>query len=177
MSFAIRTVTLMFTDVKSSTAMYEKLGDSQAFELVKKHFAIMEDELRNYEGGVVKTIGDSVMASFPDNLNAVKCAIAIQRAIKKQAEPLSGLQVRIGLHRGYAIAVTSNRNLDFFGSTVNTAARVESKADAGEVVCSEDVLCDAEVSKWFEEQKISLRSFKAELKGLSKDFTLFCCTP
>ena len=63
-TFSIENLGFLFTDLKGSTEMYERLGDAQAFALVKEHFYIMERLVRQHSGAVVKTIGDAVMAVF-----------------------------------------------------------------------------------------------------------------
>ena len=73
---AIGQVTLMFTDLKGSTALYEHIGDAAAYHLVRDHFAFLAAQVREREGAVVKTIGDAVMAAFAEPLAAVRAALA-----------------------------------------------------------------------------------------------------
>src|SRR5205807_4819597 len=134
-------------------------GDAMAYALVQEHFRLMTEAIRAHEGGIVKTIGDAVMASFPVNKDAVAAAIEIQRAFAR-ASPGPGLiAVKLGLHRGPAIAVTSNRMLDFFGRTVNIAARVQASAHPREVLMTEAVACDPAVAKLLDAQKLPTRSW------------------
>jgi class 3 adenylate cyclase len=176
-SFAIKSTTLMFTDIKGSTEMYESLGDARAYKRVRDHFEIMTEVIRRHEGGIVKTIGDAVMASFPVNANAVKAACAIQVAFHEVDEPLKGVEVKIGLHRGPAIAVTTNRSLDFFGRTVNIAARVQGKSSPRHVLLSAPVLDDPAVRAFLAERAIVPHEIKAELKGIAGAHTLFGIEP
>ncbi len=169
-TFAVRSATLMFTDIRSSTEMFEELGDSAAYALVQDHFTTMTRLIREHRGGIVKTIGDAVMAAFPSNVDAVEAALAIQRTF--HADPIRGrrLELKIGLHRGPTIAVTSNRNLDYFGRTVNMAARVQGSSRPGEVVMSDDVASDVAVAS-------SLAGVEREvtygaLKGIGEGFRL-----
>src|SRR5262249_49062743 len=74
-------VSLLFTDLQGSTALYERVGDAQAYNIVREHFALLAGIVRDHEGAVVKTIGDAVMASFDDPANAVKAALAMQESI------------------------------------------------------------------------------------------------
>ncbi|MBI3099103.1 MAG: adenylate/guanylate cyclase domain-containing protein [Planctomycetes bacterium] len=138
-SFSIRSLTLLFTDIRGSTALYEALGDAKAYALVQEHFRILTGFVRRFEGGVVKTIGDAVMAAFPVNVNAVRAAHGIQREFRRKGAEVGGIEVKVGLHRGPVIAVTSNRSLDYFGRTVNIAARVQKKAGRSELVMSGSV--------------------------------------
>jgi len=166
-SFAIRNVTLMFTDIKGSTELYEALGDARAYARVQEHFRVMTEVIREHDGGIVKTIGDAVMAAFPSNESAVRAAIEVQRRFKREGDVLGGIEVKIGLHRGPAIAVTSNRSLDYFGRTVNVAARVQGESRAGEVLLSDDVLRDQGVVDWLASQGIRPLASEVHLKGVA----------
>jgi adenylate cyclase len=166
-SFAIRNITLLFTDITGSTEMYERLGDAKAFALVYQHFELMAGVIRQLEGGIVKTIGDAVMAAFPINVNAAKAAIEIQKGFAEVSEPLNQIAVKIGLHRGPTIAVTSNRLLDYFGRTVNIAARVQSASRSGEVLATEAVLSDPAVSEWRAREGVQATARTIALKGIT----------
>ncbi|MBW7877113.1 MAG: adenylate/guanylate cyclase domain-containing protein [Candidatus Cloacimonetes bacterium] len=174
-SFAIKSITIMFTDIKGSTAMYEKLGDSQAYALVQKHFDIMTEVIQKHNGGIVKTIGDAVMASFSVNSDAVKAAVKLQKMFWElsQSEALRGVLVKIGLHRGPVIAVTSNRSLDYFGRTANIAARVQSKANEDEVLISDSVYSDPAVHDYIQAQGYHIESRQELFKGIEGQFLVY----
>lgn len=176
-SFAIRSVTIMFTDIKSSTEMYEKLGDSRAYSVVNEHFSLMSGIINKHEGAIVKTIGDAVMASFPVNVNAVKAACEIQTEFLRASGNLKDVQVKIGLHRGPTIAVSSNRNLDYFGRTANIAARVQGKSLAGETLITSDVYSDAGVSEFIAGAGVEVSKKNTELKGLEGHFEVLAIRP
>jgi class 3 adenylate cyclase len=135
----IRQVTLLFTDLKGSTAMYERLGDLNAYALVREHFALLGAVVQEHSGAIVKTIGDAVMAVFSRPTDAVSAALhclgEIDRYNREHGDP--SIILKIGAHCGPSIAVTLNENLDYFGQTVNVAARVQALADAGEICISE----------------------------------------
>ena len=135
----IRQVTFLFTDLKGSTAMYERLGDLNAYALVRQHFALLDAAAQRHSGAVVKTIGDAVMAVFSRPTDGVAAALdilaEIDRFNREHGEP--AIILKIGGHCGPSIAVTLNDNLDYFGQTVNVAARVQSLAEAGEICLSE----------------------------------------
>ena len=78
---AVGQVALLFTDLRGSTALYERVGDAAAFNMVREHFAFLASIVRDHDGAVVKTIGDAVMASFGDPADAVKAALAMQARI------------------------------------------------------------------------------------------------
>ena len=95
--------------------------------------------VQEHSGAIVKTIGDAVMAVFSRPTDALSAALHILQEIERynleHGEP--GIILKIGAHCGPSIAVTLNENLDYFGQTVNVAARVQSLADAGEICISE----------------------------------------
>ena len=136
---AIRALTVVFTDVAGSTLMYAESGDSHAYRLVREHFDAVHDVIALHRGAVVKTMGDSMMAVFADPRDAVEAA----REFGAAAAPL---ELRIGLHRGPCIAVRANDRLDYFGATVNLAARVAHAASAGEILITAAVADDARVA-------------------------------
>ncbi|MGD9744240.1 MAG: adenylate/guanylate cyclase domain-containing protein [Dongiaceae bacterium] len=135
----IAEITLMFSDLKGSTAFYERVGDARAYGLVREHFAFLAGIVREHEGAIVKTIGDAVMAAFFDPAAAIRAAIAIQRraADFNAAMGEGAVVIKLGLHVGPCIAVTLNDRLDYFGSTVNLAARLQGQSRGGDIVISE----------------------------------------
>ena len=162
----IRQVTLLFTDLKGSTAMYERLGDLNAYALVREHFALLGAAVQEHSGAIVKTIGDAVMAVFSRPTDAVSAALHILGEIERyNAEHgTPSIILKIGAHCGPSIAVTLNENLDYFGQTVNVAARVQSLADAGEICISEALYSAPGVSELLTGLKIV--EFDAPLRGV-----------
>jgi class 3 adenylate cyclase len=135
----IRQVTFLFTDLKGSTALYERLGDLNAYALVREHFALLDAAAHQHAGSIVKTIGDAVMAAFSRPADCVAAALYILKVIgqfnREHGQP--AIILKMGAHCGPSIAVTLNENLDYFGQTVNIAARVQSFADASEICLTE----------------------------------------
>jgi class 3 adenylate cyclase/DNA-directed RNA polymerase subunit N (RpoN/RPB10) len=173
LSFAVKNMTLMFTDITGSTALYEAIGDAGAYSAVNDHFGVMIQIIKKYEGGIVKTIGDAVMAFFPVNAAAVRATCEIQRMFSSGAVRDGGIKVKIGLHRGPAIAVTSNRNLDFFGRSVNIAARVQSKSIENEVLLTDPVKSDPGVERYFIENKLKPERREVTLKGIKEPIEVY----
>lgn len=139
--FQIKSLTFLFSDITGSTALYERVGDLAAFDLVRAHFRALEAIIARYGGAVVKTIGDAVMASFADPLNAVKAALAMRDSLHTK-EAQSGdhdILLKIGVHAGPCLAVIFNHQQDYFGQTVNTAARIQSLARPNTIVLSQIV--------------------------------------
>ncbi|MBV8534712.1 MAG: adenylate/guanylate cyclase domain-containing protein, partial [Alphaproteobacteria bacterium] len=143
-------VTLMFTDLKGSTAMYGRLGDAGAYRLVREHFAFMAAQIREHDGAIVKTIGDAVMAAFSDPAQALAAALAVQHNVmafnREHGQGREALIIKLGLHAGPCIAVTLNGRLDYFGSTVNLAARLQAQSRGSDIVLSEALAADPAVT-------------------------------
>jgi class 3 adenylate cyclase len=170
---AVRDVTLLFTDLKGSTALYERIGDLNAYMKVQRHFEHLVDVTVRHQGAVIKTIGDAVMAAFLTPTDAVRAALEMRKAVEQLNR--DGLQrdfvLKIGVHKGASIAVTLNERLDYFGQTVNLAARVQHLADADEVCITEDVYGAAgmvEILKPYHVEKS-----QAELKGVCETMSVY----
>lgn len=146
-SAAIDNVTLLFTDLKGSTALYERIGDGPAYRLVREHFAFLAGVVRDHGGALVKTMGDAVMAAFAEPGDAVAAALAMQRMVAdfNARQDGGGIVLRVGLHGGPCIAVTSNERLDYFGTMVNLAARLQGQSQGGDIVLSEPLAADPAV--------------------------------
>jgi class 3 adenylate cyclase len=131
-------ITLLFTDLKGSTGFYERVGDARAYHVVREHFAFLAARIREHDGAIVKTIGDAVMAAFVDPGNAVRAALSIQEKVADFNAGHGGeaIVIKLGLHKGPCIAVTLNERLDYFGSTVNLAARLQAQSIGGDIVLS-----------------------------------------
>lgn len=135
----VQDITFLFTDLKGSTAMYDQIGDPKAYYLVRQHFDTLTRVVAHHSGAVVKTIGDAIMATFTNPLDAVKAAVAMLDDIEAFNRNITEeLVLKIGIHRGHSIVVTLNDRLDYFGQTVNIAARVQGLAEAGEIYVSQD---------------------------------------
>jgi class 3 adenylate cyclase len=163
----VREVTVLFTDLKSSTALYERIGDFKAFTLVQQHFDRLGIVVAANSGAIVKTIGDAVMAAFQRPIDAVRAAFEMLEQIERfnRDQGARDLVLKIGIHRGPSIAVTLNQNLDFFGHTVNVAARVQALADADEIYVTDDVYRADGVAALFGE----VDSRDAQLRGVRKE--------
>ena len=170
-------VTLLFSDLKASTALYQQIGDAAAYHLVRDHFAFMADIIRNHDGAVVKTIGDAVMAAFAKPQDGLRAALAIQRDLagRSGAEGNRAIIVKLGLHQGPSIAVTLNDRLDYFGSTVNMAARLQGQSVGGDVVLSQEMVDDPTVTPAL--AGLQPLPDRAALKGFAEPLTFYRITP
>ena len=166
--FQVRYLTFMFTDLKSSTSLYRGKGDAPAYALVRDHFQVLRECVAENHGAVVKTIGDSIMAVFREPGDAVAAGLGIHKAFGLEASRYSGLVLKIGVHPGPCIAVNLNGRLDYFGTTVNTAVRLESHSLGGDVVVRADLLEDPMVSAVLGRPGIHIERLRVELKGFEE---------
>ena len=151
--FEVSEVTLVFTDLVGSTALYAELGDGEALRLVRLHFELLFSELTR-RGRVVKTIGDAVMAAFTRSEDAIDAvAGALKRLGEHCVNPKTGepLELNVGIHRGSTVVIPVNGINDYFGQTVNIAARVQSRAAASECLISGEVLQDPRTQAYLAE--------------------------
>lgn len=139
---------ILFTDLVGSTAMYEREGDAAAYGLVREHFKLLFKAIAAHNGRVVKTVGDCVMAAFDLPSDAARagfdCIVAL-RALRDAEGKSPQLRLKVGVHTGACLAIEANDNVDYFGRTVNIAARVESLAAPDELVLSWTVMAAADV--------------------------------
>ncbi len=157
--------TILFTDVVGSTKLYATRGDPGAFMDVKRHFTEIYEEVKKEGGAIVKTIGDAAMAAFVDPVRALRAAREIHRhfppgrrdlALRGRMDQRPGkvmrptLRVRISLNTGPCIAVKLNTNIDYFGNTVNVAAKLQAIAHAGQISFAESVLDQPGVQEYLE---------------------------
>lgn len=170
---------ILFTDLAGSTALYARRGDPRAFGLVRAHFDALFSAIGGAGGAVVKTIGDSVMGAFTNAERALRAAILAHAAIA-EFNRLNGLDgdevllLKAGLHAGPCIGVTLNGRLDYFGTTVNIAARIKDLARPGQVVLTGAMRgprSDAMLAGRRVERTI------AQVRGLEGDMEIFTCAP
>ncbi len=157
-----KNVSVLFTDLKDSTALYSQVGDVRAFALVRRHFVVLREAVAARGGAVVKTIGDAVMAVFPEAAPAFDAAVAMHRAVRGVG---NAAILKVGLHSGPCIAVEQNDRLDYFGQTVNVAARVQHVAGADEIVVTGSTTT-AEVEQIAREAGLGCTREAVELKGI-----------
>ena len=136
----VRSLTVVFTDLRGSTRYYRDVGDAPAFGSVLAHLDILRAAVAAEDGAVVKAMGDAIMAVFPRPASAVKGMLAAHQAVAGRP-----LELKVGIHTGRCIAVNQNGVLDYFGSTVNLAARLVGLSSGGDLVVSDAVLSDPEV--------------------------------
>jgi len=152
--------TILFTDLASSTALTQRLGDAQAQELVRAHNSIVREALAAHGGTEIKHTGDGIMASFPTASGAIECAVAIQRAVAVRKD--ANLQVYIGLNAGEPVA----EERDLFGTAVQLARRLCDQAEAGQILAS-NVVRELAAGKGFlfsDTGEVALKGFEEPVR-------------
>ncbi len=155
--------TILFTDVVGSTRFYEVVGDAAAFAAVRHHFREAYAIVKKHGGVVVKTIGDAVMGAFTDPASAVRASIEMQRYFNGR-NPETELRIRITIHSGRCIAVNLNSAIDYFGSTVNLAAKIQAIAGAGEIAFTQPVYDDTAARAAIERESLAVATVPFEMK-------------
>ena len=173
---AIQNLTLMFSDLRDSTQLYERQGDAPAYGCVRRHFDFLLEWIEKNNGSIVKTMGDAVMAVFQSPHEALRAALEIQKRVANFNASLpvgQSIRIKFGLHHGAAIAVNSNERLDYFGSVVNIASRLGSVSKGDDVILSESCFEDENVRIVLGEYSTSMETFQAQLKGIAGEVTLY----
>jgi class 3 adenylate cyclase len=176
----VRSLTILFTDLKDSTEMYGRAGDALAYSLVQRHFDLLTRIVRQYSGSIVKTMGDSVMATFSNPQDGVRAALDMVlhmeqlQSLFRQEGYEAG--IKIGLNEGAALAVNADERLDYFGQSVNVAARVRGLAEAGEIWLTDTIYDSYEVEDILRTQGYQAYKQSALLKGVSEPTIVYQCT-
>jgi class 3 adenylate cyclase len=166
----LTSLTFLFTDLKGSTELYDRVGDLVAYDLVREHFRVLNEIVASEAGAVVKTIGDAVMATFPTPDRALAAALRMRESVCKIK---NDLLIKIGIHEGPCLAVTLNDRLDYFGQTVNIAARVQNLADSQAILATKSVVDHPGVSKLLEGSKLTPTAQDAILRGVADKVTIY----
>jgi class 3 adenylate cyclase len=171
----ITSLTFLFTDLKGSTELYERVGDLVAFDLVRAHFQVLNEIVAAEAGAVVKTIGDAVMATFPTPDRAVAAALRMREAMGSLNDARNGedLLLKIGIHEGPCLAVVLNDRQDYFGTTVNIAARVQALAESRSILATGPVVTHAQASALLENSGLKPVSQRRALRGITNELAVY----
>jgi class 3 adenylate cyclase len=171
----ITSLTFLFTDLRGSTELYERVGDLAAFDIVRAHFRVLTDIVAAEAGAVVKTIGDAVMATFPAPDRAVAAALKMRKAMRdlNAERGREDLLLKIGIHEGPCIAVSMNERQDYFGQTVNIASRVQGLATSQSIFATNAVISDARAAEVLDQAKVTPVSKGAMLRGVASEMPLY----
>jgi len=171
----ITSLTFLFTDLKGSTELYERVGDLVAFDIVRAHFRVLNEIVASEAGAVVKTIGDAVMATFPTPDRAVAAALRMREAMRRLNDERGGedLLLKIGIHEGPCLAVVLNENQDYFGQTVNIASRVQGLADSRAIFATERVIDYPQTCTLLETRGLTAQPQQRTLRGITDEFRVY----
>ncbi len=172
----VKSLTILFTDLRGSTEMYDKAGDILAYRLVQEHFRLLSETVKKFNGAIVKTMGDAIMATFSSPLDGLFASLEMMSRIDRMNEEFKEhgheIGLKIGLNEGPALAVVNDERLDYFGQNVNIAARVQALASAGEIWVTESILSGPGI-----QEELNLKGYESErheafLKGVGRKATV-----
>jgi len=146
-----------------------------AFDLVRAHFRMLQEIVALEGGAVVKTIGDAVMATFPTPDRAVAAALRMREAMRglEEGGAHEDLLLKIGIHEGPCLAVTLNERQDYFGQTVNIAARVQGLAFSRSIFATGSVVEHLEAAKLLATSGLEPVRQHHALRGIAAALTVY----
>jgi class 3 adenylate cyclase len=163
-------VGIFFSDLTASTQLYSNVGDAAAFKLVQEHFDVVIGLVEQHGGTLVKTIGDAVMAVYADEMDGLRASLAILEAFQEfrmRHPTYEQTHIKLGLFAGACYAVTANKVLDYFGQSVNIAARLQGQASSGELVV-EAAFADEAIAAGVLPAELVVQRYAPKLKGLDR---------
>src|SRR6266403_1857528 len=171
----ILSLTFLFSDLKASTELYDRVGDLVAFDLVNEHFRLLQEIIASERGAVVKTIGDAVMATFETPDHAIAAAIRMREAMSDLGAERQhqSLRLKMGIHEGSCLAVTLNAQQDYFGQTVNIASRVQGLAASRSIVVTESVVENAHARALLETNGLKPTLKRVALSGIADKVSVY----
>ena len=173
----IRNISFVFTDLVDSTKLFATIGDAAAYHLVREHYAILGEVVRKHDGTIVKTRGDGIHAAFLTPDAALLASIEMQQSIGQFNNESSSdaIAIRIGINSGSSISVNLNDRLDYYGKTVNLAARLEGQGKAGDITMSREFVEDPAVAEILRDYE--MREREAQFKGFNEPLAICQITP
>ena len=171
----ITSLTFLFTDLRGSTELYEQVGDLAAFDLVRAHFQVLNGIVSAEAGAIVKTAGDAVMATFPTPDRALSAALRMREAIRDLNDGHNGhdLLLKIGIHEGPCLAVVLDNRQDYFGRTINIAARVQGLADSRSILATGPVVKHPQAESLLATSGLSPVARSRALRGIAEEVAVY----
>jgi class 3 adenylate cyclase len=163
----VSTVTLLVAELEPTRAdaLYRDLGDARAFNLIHELFRLMDEAIREAGGAVVKTVGEGLLAALEDPATAVRLGLELEDRLAR-SDLTRGLRLRIGIHRGAALAANVNDHLDYFGTTARQVMKFTARVNAGELALSPAVASHPEVAALLAARGIAPEVVSVEMAGL-----------
>ena len=173
----VRSLTILFTDLKGSTALYDRAGDVFAYNLIQEHFKVLIDAVRKNSGAIVKTMGDAVMATFSEPHDGIQAAVDMMKAMRGLNSGLREdgyeLGLKIGLHEGPALTINNEGRLDYFGQTVNIASRVQGLAQSNEIWITDSVYDSLKSNEILMSNNYRPERHSVSLKGIGEEALVY----
>jgi class 3 adenylate cyclase len=171
----ITSLTFLFTDLKGSTELYERVGDLAAFDLVREHFRTLNEIVAAEGGAVVKTIGDAVMATFAAPDRALAASLRMREAMRRlnAVHGRDDLLLKIGIHEGPCLAVSLNERQDYFGQTVNIASRVQGLALTPSILATGSVVSHPESASLLDAGGLTPAAHDHALRGVASEMAVY----
>jgi class 3 adenylate cyclase len=171
----ILSLTFLFTDLKGSTELYDRVGDLAAYDLVRSHFAVLHNIVGAESGAVVKTIGDAVMATFETPDKAIAAALKMRDGMNglNAERGHEDLLLKIGIHEGPCLAVNLNDRQDYFGQTVNIASRVQNLAQSRSIFATEPVVDHPESTAILTHRGVTPVPQHIQLRGVAEKVKIY----
>jgi class 3 adenylate cyclase len=171
----ILSLTFLFSDLKDSTGLYNRVGDLVAFDLVNEHFRLLQEIIASERGAIVKTIGDAVMATFETPDRAIAAAIRMREAMSDLGAERQhqSLHLKMGIHEGSCLAVILNEQQDYFGQTVNIASRVQGLAASRSIMVTESVVENAQSRALLESNGLKPTRKSVALTGIADKVSVY----
>ncbi len=164
---SVGVITIVFTDLKNSTQLYREIGDAPAFGRVLSHFDTLKVAIAGEGGGIVKTMGDAVMATFTHPVAALRAMRRAQADLAAPSKSRPAFSLKCSIHQGPCLAINQNERLDYFGTTVNVGARLCALSTGKDIVVSGRVVRDPEIAAMLAapDAQAGARHDAAPLKG------------
>jgi len=133
------------------------------------HFDVLKKCVRKYEGALIKTMGDAIMAAFIEPVNALEALLEAQRELARESDHRPPLALKVGINNGPCIAITQDDRLDYFGTTVNLTSRLESLSQGDDIVVSASFAQDPAIESYLKENKdqFHIEHHSSHVKGIT----------
>ena len=172
----IQSLTILFSDLHSSTNLNNRTGDTDAYALNQKQFSIFEEIVDQYNGAIIKAMADIIMVSFSKPLDGFLASLSMLNRIKSGENMNKASScINLGLHEGHALLINRDGQLDYFGKTVTIAARLQGLAGPDEFFFSDTIFQHKEIKNILKKQKKKIKLYKknTKLKGVGEKMIIY----
>ena len=160
-----RTATILFTNVRDSTALFERAGNEAAYGALRAHLAEVRNAVEQEGGRVVKFVGDGVMAVLATPSAAIRAVLRAHEMMSGDMDAIQPVHMKAGVHHGNCLIVDSDGREDIVGSTVNIAAQLARAGDGGDIVISAAAFATDGVGDITERHELNVVTDEMLVKG------------